>query len=126
MKQIKTDKQDKVSNKLETLLTNAGVSKRHALVITCLLTLKEASVQKIIEFTGLVQPEISVITIELEKNGIINYTLSKTPSKGRPYKTYSMILTLDQLASKLEAPIKEKIKSNKDAIKRLKENQKPN
>jgi len=126
MKRIRKIKTTKASNELETLLINTGMSRPHSLIVSCLVNLKEVAVSKLIDYTGLLQPEISVATVELEKAGIINFKLNKLPAKGRPYKSYTMMLTLDQLASKLEKSIKEKIKSNNEAIKRLKENRKPN
>ncbi len=116
MKQI-----DEKNEEIVDILISLGMSRPVARVLSYLKNGNEVTSVELEKGTGLHQPEVSIAMKELEENGWINKREEKKPSKGRPYKVYSLRVGFNKIIAELEKQQKKAIDNTQKTIERLKE-----
>ena len=101
-------------------LSNLGMSRSAATTMAYLMTVDEASSQKIEISTGLRQPEVSLAMRLMHDQSWISVRSEKKPGKGRPMKIYSLAAPIDEIISYYENKIYKESQVTISAIKKLK------
>ncbi|MCC4770658.1 transcriptional regulator protein [Methanosarcina sp. DH2] len=101
-------------------LSDLGMSRNAATTMAYLMTVDEASSQKIEISTGLRQPEVSLAVRLMHNQSWISVRSEKKPGKGRPMKIYSLATPVDEIISYYENKIYKESQATISAIKKLK------
>ncbi|MHC1753915.1 MAG: transcriptional regulator protein [Methanosarcina sp.] len=101
-------------------LSDLGMSRNAATTMAYLMTVDEASSQKIEISTGLRQPEVSLAVRLMHNQSWISVRSEKKPGKGRPMKIYSLAAPVDEIISYYENKIYKESQATISAIKKLK------
>jgi len=98
------------------LLSGIGLKRNMARVLVYLAQSTEATSREIERGTDLRQPEVSIVMRDLKERGWVESRESKTESKGRPVKIYTLSLDLNGILTQLE---NEKQREMQDHIRKI-------
>ncbi|KUK44177.1 MAG: ArsR family transcriptional regulator [Methanothrix sp.] len=104
------------------LLYNLGVQRNVAKVITYLAIAGEATSKDIERWTGLRQPEVSIVMRTMRRENWINVRdVKNSEGKGRPHKVYTLITPLDEIIRHVEEERRKESAKAMETIQKLRD-----
>lgn len=111
---------DEHDEELVGLLTRLGLTKNTARTMTYLFNIAEATSHDIEIGAGLRQPEVSVAIGDLRERAWINERTIRTEGKGRPCKSYTLAVGVDEMINYMEGQKVRELNGHREALDRLK------
>ena len=103
------------------IMKSLGMPRNLAIMVTYLTSAEtEATSVDIEKASHLRQPEVSIATRKLRAMGWITEKDVKKTGKGRPFKTYALTVSIEDIMEHLEAQLKIRNHKGEEAIDRLK------
>ncbi len=112
---------DEQDNEIVNILTRTGMAKNTAKVFVAIKELDNPDTKQIMQFTGIMQPQISVAVRQLINMGYVESKTEQTENRGRPISYFSLKKSVDEIISDIEETVQKKIDTEKQNIERLKE-----
>jgi len=112
---------DEKDNEMVNILTRTGMAKNTAKVFVAIKELDTPDTKQIMQFTGIMQPQISVAVRQLIDMGYIEVKLERTEKRGRPIGYFSFCVSMEDILHDMIARVLKKIDAEKQNIERLKE-----
>jgi len=112
---------DEKDNEIVNILTRTGMARNTAKVFVAIKELNNLDTKQIMQFTGIMQPQISVAVRQLIDIGYVESTSKQTENRGRPISYFSLKKSIDEIIDDMEMIVQEKINHEKQNIERLKE-----
>jgi predicted transcriptional regulator len=119
MKQLNINQLDEKEEEIADALISLGLGRTVARTLASLNNGNEVTSVALERRTGLRQPEVSIVMRQLKENDWINERDEKKPSKGRPYKIYSLKVGFKDIITQLETERKKADVAAKEKIERL-------
>ena len=120
MEYTSVPKMDEKDNEIVNILTRIGMARNTAKVFVAIKELNNPDTKQIIQFIGVMQPQISVAIQKLRKLDYINVETEKTENRGRPISYFSLKKSMSEIINDMEMIIQERIDAEKQNIERLK------
>ncbi len=120
MKTITIRQLDKKNEEIADELISLGIKRPIARILSYLKLGDETTSVDLERNTGLRQPEVSIAMRELKQYDWINERENKKPSKGRPYRIYSLKVSFDEIVAHLERQKKKAVDETLSKLERLK------
>lgn len=114
---ILNSKDDEISH----LLMEIGLKRNVSKVLVFLSNAREATSRDIERGTDLRQPEVSIAMRQLKENKWIHTKESKTESKGRPVKIYSMAKPITDIIGIIERKKRQELDNQLGLIRKIRE-----
>jgi len=121
MKYTQTAQMDEMDNEIVNILTRIGMAQNTAKVFVAIIELDNPDTKQIMQFTGIMQPQISVAIQKLRELDYINVETEKTEKQGRPIQFFSFKKSMSKIIGDMEMIVQEKINHEKQDIERLHE-----
>jgi len=112
---------DKKDNEIVDILTRTGMARNTAKVFVAIKELDNPDTRQIMQFTGIMQPQISVAVRQLMDMGYVESKTEQAENRGRPISHYSLRRPIDEIISDIEETVQRKIDVEKQNITRLRE-----
>jgi len=112
---------DEKDNEIVNILTRTGMARNTAKVFVAIKELNNLDTKQIMQFTGIMQPQISVAVRQLINMGYVESKTEQTENRGRPISYFSLRKTIDEIISDIEETVQRKIDSETQNIARLRE-----
>jgi len=112
---------DEKDNEIVNILTCTGIARNTAKVFVAIKELDNPDTKQIMQFTGIMQPQISVAVRQLIDMGYVESKTEQTENRGRPISYFSLRKTIDEIIFDIEETVQRKIDAEKQNIERLKE-----
>jgi len=112
---------DEQDNEIVNILTRTGMAKNTAKVFVAIKELDNSDTKQIMQFTGIMQPQISVAVRQLINMGYVESKTEQTENRGRPISYFSLWKSIDEIISDIEETVQRKIDSETQNITRLRE-----
>jgi predicted transcriptional regulator len=119
MKKLNINQLDEKEEEIADALISLGLGRTVARTLASLNNGNEVTSVALERRTGLRQPEVSIVMRQLKENDWINERDEKKPSKGRPYKIYSLKVGFKDIITQLETERKKADVAAKEKIERL-------
>ena len=120
MEYTSVPKMDEKDNEIANILIQTGMAKNTAKVFVAIKELDNPDTKQIMQFTGIMQPQISVAVRQLIDMGYIESKTDQTENRGRPISYFSLKKFIDKIISDIEETVQRKIDAEKQNIERLK------
>lgn len=120
MEYTQTPQMDEQDNEIVDILTRTGMARNTAKVFVAVNALHNPDTRQIMQFTGVMQPQISVVIRKLLERDYIKAETEKTEKQGRPIQHYSLKKPISKIINEIEMVVQEKINAVKWDIDRLK------
>jgi predicted transcriptional regulator len=114
---ILNSKDDEISH----LLMEIGLKRNVSKVLVFLSNAREATSRDIERGTDLRQPEVSIAMRQLKENKWIHTKESKTESKGRPVKIYSLAKPITDIIGIIERKKRQELDNQLGLIRKIRE-----
>jgi len=121
MEYTSVPKMDEKDNEIVDILTRTGMARNTAKVFVAIKELDNPDTRQIMQFTGIMQPQISVAVRQLIDMGYVESKTEQTENRGRPISYFSLKKSIDEIISDIEETVQKKIDTEKQNIERLKE-----
>jgi len=121
MEYTSVPKMDEKDNEIVNILTRIGMARNTAKVFVAIKELDTPDTKQIMQFTGIMQPQISVAVRQLIDMGYVESTSEQTENRGRPISYFSLKKSIDEIISDIEETMQRKIDAKKQDIERLRE-----
>ncbi len=121
MKNFAVKQLDERDEEFAETLINLGMRRYVARTLAYLRNVNETKAVDLEKGAGMHQPEVSIAMKELKERGWINEREEKKPGKGRPYKLYSLKISVDKIISQFENQENISVKETLSKINRLKD-----
>jgi len=121
MEYTSVPRMDEQDNEIVNILTRIGMAKNTAKVFVAIKELNNPDTKQIMQFTGIMQPQISVAVRQLIDMGYVESKTEQTENRGRPISYFSLRKTIDEIIFDIEETVQKKIDAEKQNIERLKE-----
>jgi len=112
---------DEKDNEIVNILTRIGMARNTAKVFVAIKELNNPDTRQIMQFTGIMQPQISVAVRQLINMGYVESKTEQTENRGRPISYFSLWKSIDEIISDIEETVQKKIDVEKQDIERLRE-----
>ncbi|RLF58301.1 MAG: hypothetical protein DRN27_05760 [Thermoplasmata archaeon] len=112
---------DEKDNEIVNILIRIGMARNTAKVFVAIKELNNPDTKQIMQFTGIMQPQISVAVRQLIDMGCVESKTEQTENRGRPISYFSLKKSIDEIIDDMEMIVQEKINHEKQNIERLKE-----
>ena len=112
---------DEKDNEIVNILTRTGIARNTAKVFVAIKELDNPDTKQIMQFTGIMQPQISVAVRQLIDMGYVESKTEQTENIGRPISYFSLWKSIDEIISDIEETVQRKIDAEKQNITRLRE-----
>jgi len=112
---------DEKDNEIVNILTRTGMARNTAKVFVAIKELDNPDTKQIMQFTGIMQPQISVAVRKLRELDYINVETDQTENRGRPISYFSLKKSMSEIINDMEMIVQERINTEKQNIERLKE-----
>jgi len=112
---------DEKDNEIVDILTRIGMTKNTAKVFIAIKELDNPDTKQIMQFTGIMQPQISVAIHKLQEMGYIEVKLERTEKRGRPISYFFFCVSMEDILHDMIARVLKKIDAEKQNIAKLKE-----
>jgi len=112
---------DEKDNEIVNILTRIGMAKNTAKVFVAIKELDNPDTKQIMQFTGIMQPQISVAIQKLRELDYINVETEKTEKQGRPIQFFSLKKSINEIIFDIEETVQRKIDAERQNIARLRE-----
>jgi len=112
---------DEKDNEIVNILTRTGMARNIAKVFVAIKELDNSDTKQIMQFTGIMQPQISVAVRQLIDMGYVESKTNQTENRGRPISYFSLRKSINEIISDIEETVQKKIDTKKQNIERLKE-----
>jgi len=112
---------DEKDNEIVNILTRTGMARNTAKVFVAIKELNNPNTKQIMQFTGIMQPQISVAVRQLIDMGYVESKTEQTENRGRPISYFSLRKTIDEIIFDIEETVQRKIDVEKQDIERLRE-----
>jgi len=112
---------DEKDNEIVNILTRTGMARNTAKVFVAIKELDNPDTKQIMQFTGIMQPQISVAVRQLINMGYVKSKTEQTENRGRPISYFSLWKSIDEIISDIEETMQRKIDAEKQDIERLRE-----
>ena len=121
MKYNEVAQMDEQDNEIVNILTRTGMAKNTAKVFVAIKELDNPDTKQIMQFTGIMQPQISVAVRELRDMGYVESTSEQTENRGRPISYFSFKNSITEIINDIELMVEKRINAEKRELKRLRE-----
>lgn len=121
MKTLNIKQFDEKEEAMAGALISLGMSRNDAMTLAYMQNTNSATSIELERSTRLHQPEVSIAMKQLKERDWINEIEDKKPSKGRPYKIYSLKVGFNEIIAQLEKQQKKAVNEERAKIERLKE-----
>ena len=121
MKYTQTAQMDEMDNEIVNILTRIGMAQNTAKVFVAIIELDNPDTKQIMQFTGIMQPQISVAIQKLRELDYINVETEKTEKQGRPIQFFSLKKSINEIIFDIEETVQRKIDAERQNIARLRE-----
>jgi len=111
---------DEKDNEIVDILTRTGMARNTAKVFVAIKELDNPDTKQIMQFTGIMQPQISVAIRKLRERDYINIKTEKTENRGRPISYFLLKKSMSEIINDMEMIVQEKINIEKQNIEKLK------
>jgi len=112
---------DEKDNEIVNILTRTGMTKNTAKVFVAIKELNNSDTKQIMQFTGIMQPQISVAVRQLIDMGYVESKTKQTENRGRSISYFSLKKSMSEIINDMEMIVQERINIEKQNIERLKE-----
>jgi len=112
---------DEMDNEIVNILTRTGMARNTAKVFVAIKELDSPDTKQIMQFTGIMQPQISVAVRQLIDMGYVESKTEQTENRGRPISYFSLKKSIDEIISDIKETVQRKIDAEKQNIVRLRE-----
>ena len=112
---------DEKDNEIVNILTRTGMARNTAKVFVAIKELNNPDTKQIMQFTSIMQPQISVAVRQLIDMGYVESKIEQTENRGRPISYFLLRKTIDEIISDIEKTVQKKIDAEKQDIERLRE-----
>jgi len=112
---------DEMDNEIVNILTRTGMARNTAKVFVAIKELDNPDTKQIMQFTGIMQPQISVAVRQLIDMGYVESKTNQTENRGRPINYFSLRKSIDEIIFDIEETVQRKIDAEKQNIARLRE-----
>ena len=112
---------DEKDNEIVNILTRTGMARNTAKIFVAIKELDNPDTKQIMQFTGIMQPQISVAIRKLRERDYINIKTEKTENRGRPISYFLLKKSMSEIINDMEMIVQERINTEKQNIERLKE-----
>ena len=112
---------DEKDNEIVNILTRTGIVRNTAKVFVAIKELDNPDTKQIMQFTGIMQPQISVAVRQLIDMEYVESKTDQTENRGRPISYFSLKKSIDEIISDIEETVQRKIDAEKQDIERLRE-----
>jgi len=100
---------DEKDNEIVNILTRIGMARNTAKVFVAIKELNNPDTRQIMQFTGIMQPQISVAVRQLINMGYVESKTEQTENRGRPISYFSLWKSIDEIISDIEETVQKKI-----------------
>ena len=121
MEYTSVPKMDEKDNEIVNILTRIGMAKNSAKVFVAIKELDNPNTKQIMQFTGIMQPQISVAVRQLIDMGYVESKIEQTENRSRPISYFSFCVPIEDILSDMTMRVLVKIDAEKQNIERLKE-----
>jgi len=121
MEYTSVPKMDEKDNEIVNILTRTRMTRNTAKVFVAIKELDSPNTKQIMQFTGIMQPQISVAVRQLIDMGYVESKTEQTENIGRPISYFSLWKSIDEIISDIEETVQRKIDAEKQNITRLRE-----
>jgi len=111
---------DEKDNEIVNILTRIGMARNTVKVFVAIKELNNPNTRQIMQFTGIMQPQISVAIQKLRELDYINVETEKTENRGRPVSYFLLKKSMSEIINDMEMIVQERINTEKQNIERLK------
>jgi len=112
---------DEKDNEIVNILTRIGMAKNTAKVFVAIKELNNPDTKQIMQFTGIMQPQISVAVRQLIDMGYVESTSKQTENRGRPISYFSFKNSITEIINGIELMVEKRINAEKRELERLRE-----
>jgi len=112
---------DEKDNEIVNILTRTGMARNTAKIFVAIKELDNPDTKQIMQFTGIMQPQISVAVRQLIDMGYVESKTDQTENRGRPISYFSLKKSMSEIINDMEMIVQERINTEKQNIERLKE-----
>ena len=121
MEYTSVPRMDEQDNEIVNILTRTGMAKNTAKVFVAIKELDNSDTKQIMQFTGIMQPQISVAVRQLIDMGYVESKTEQTENRGRPISYFSLKKSINEIIFDIEETVQRKIDAKKQDIERLRE-----
>jgi len=121
MEYTSVPKMDEKDNEIVNILTRTRMTRNTAKVFVAIKELDSPNTKQIMQFTGIMQPQISVAVRQLIDMGYVESKTEQTENRGRPISYFSLKKSIDEIISDIKETVQRKIDAEKQNIVRLRE-----
>ena len=112
---------DEMDNEIVNILTRIGMARNTAKVFVAIKELDTPDTKQIMQFTDIMQPQISVAVRQLIDMGYVESKTEQTENRGRPISYFLLKKSMPEIINDIEMLVQERINTEKQNIERLKE-----
>jgi len=121
MEYTSVPRMDEQDNEIVNILTRTRMAKNTAKVFVAIKELDNSDTKQIMQFTGIMQPQISVAVRQLIDMGYVESKTEQTENRGRPISYFSLKKSINEIIFDIEETVQRKIDAKKQDIERLRE-----
>jgi len=121
MEYTSVPKMDEKDNEIVDILIRIGMTKNTAKVFIAIKELDNPDTRQIMQFTGIMQPQISVAVRQLIDMGYVEFKSEQTENRGRPISYFSFKNSITEIINGIELMVEKRINAEKQNIARLRE-----
>jgi len=112
---------DEKDNEIVNILTCTGMARNTAKVFVAIKELNNPDTKQIMQFTGIMQPQISVAVRQLINMGYVESKTEQTENRGRPISYFSFKNSITEIINGIELMVEKRINAEKRELERLRE-----
>ena len=112
---------DEKDNEIVNILTRIGMARNTAQVFVAIKELNNPDTKQIMQFTGIMQPQISVAVRQLINMGYVESKTEQTENRGRPISYFSFKNSITDIINGIELMVEKRINAEKRELERLRE-----
>jgi len=112
---------DEKDNEIVNILTRIGMARNTATVFVAIKELNNPDTKQIMQFTGIMQPQISVAVRQLINMGYVESKTEQTENRGRPISYFSFKNSITDIINGIELMVEKRINAEKQELEKLRE-----
>jgi len=112
---------DEKDNEIVNILTRIRMARNTAKVFVAIKELDNPDTKQIMQFTGIMQPQISVAVRQLIDMGYVESKTDQTKNRGRPISYFSFKNSITDIINDIELMVEKRINTEKRELERLRE-----